>query len=96
MSFNPTEAYIIPLRSWPRAQQPTTIRSSIGQAVVVLCAIELYITLIKRAVSESLADSSVLMRQRFTLYDCIACVDLKSVSFTDIGSSAKKAFAPDK
>jgi len=40
MSFDATETYPIPPRSWRHAQQPLAIRSGIGQVVVVESAIE--------------------------------------------------------
>jgi len=40
MSFDATEMYLIPPRSWRQAQQPPAIRSRIGRPVVEESAIE--------------------------------------------------------
>jgi len=42
MSFDATETYLIPPRSWRRAQQPSAIRSRIGPAVMEESAIEFW------------------------------------------------------
>ena len=42
MSFDATEAYLLPLRSWRQAQQPPAIRSTIGPLVVAESAIEFW------------------------------------------------------
>jgi len=42
MSFNATETYLIPARSWRQAQHPAAIRSRIGQLVMEESAIELW------------------------------------------------------